>query len=209
MSGPNRDLPSDALGVLLVLAANQEGKERVLERAHELFAEDPTVIADLRHEVMLLERTVQSLAQKRLADHDTIDRLRRELDRRAAEARTTATCGLHTLTGDLECALSPNHDLPHRGGSPAVEWNETLEYDSREPGHSHARGVECRPEGCTGHPTWADIRARGLVEATIVCGAQVELGDRPSAAPGYPWQPRLECTLPEGHAERHTAPVTW
>lgn len=29
----------------------------------------------------------------------------------------------------------------------------------REPGHSHDVTVECVPEGCTGHPRWAEIRA--------------------------------------------------
>lgn len=41
----------------------------------------------------------------------------------------------------------------------------------RRPGHSHTIKQVCRPETCTGHPRWVEIRADELVAAQVLAGS--------------------------------------
>lgn len=49
------DPPSDPLGAMLAVTANEYGAERVLTRAHEVLSSDPDVVAELRHQIETLE----------------------------------------------------------------------------------------------------------------------------------------------------------
>lgn len=180
------DLPNDPLGGLLAMAGNEYGGERLLERAHSLFAEDPTVIADLRHDVAALEKRLDRTEHERdEARTDAARQYRRVagLDAEVVRLRRQPTpavrCGKHPLTGDLTCIREAGHESLHMGGDPSVQWIDTLE--DRD----------------------------GLVDAEIVCGGYLYLPPINGGNPDNPWTPRLECSLPDGHAVRHSGPVTW
>lgn len=202
-------LPGDYLGQLLHVIGTAYGAERLLERTHSLFAEDPTVVADLRHE---LEVVTDQRARMLTALEFANERVRR------LEGETDTRCGHHPVDpGDpTTCDRQADHGGPHHHDSTSTSWvvsredragtrrkcgSRTLTGDiacALEPGHL---GLH---RGGTPQIAWSD----GL-HASIVCGHELRVAPVAPGNPDNPWTPILTCELPDGHATRHCGPVTW